>query len=72
MARILNSDEIKIKCHIGQGAEACRFLVMSPGNFECGYLNEDLCVAIEFRASRMKAKSGPCSDPYDATSEATL
>ena len=29
-------------------------------------------VHIKVGASRMKAKSGPCSDPYDATSEATL
>lgn len=70
--RILSEIEVNVKCHMGQGAECCRFLVMTGPQFSCGYLNENIRPYIEVRASSMNAKFGPCPDPHDSTSEATL
>lgn len=70
--RCLELADAKRKCHIGERARCCAFLVGGMEGLECGYLNASLRRQIQQRLDEgtMNAKSGPCADPFDDMSEA--
>jgi hypothetical protein len=69
---LLTPAQARAKCHIGEGATSCKYLVVGSLGFECGATNPFVARAVEDRAQRglMTARSGPCADPRDETSEA--
>lgn len=68
--RLLSKDEIKRKCHIGEGARCCVFLIVGADGLECGYVEPEMRINLEAERGHFTAKSGPCADPYDTVSEA--
>lgn len=68
----LNQDQIKAKCHIGEKTRCCRYLGASAEGFECMITNDSIRAAIDQRVmyGTIVARSGPCNDPKDKTSEA--
>ena len=69
---LLDLDQTKVKCHMGEGHRCCRYLTVGADGFECASQNEFLKNALDKRvASRtINARSGPCENPSDRTSEA--
>jgi hypothetical protein len=66
--RHLGFDLARTKCHINEGPRECKFLTADPEGYVCGFL--DVVVSVKLAALDRVAKSGPCRDPYDDTSEA--
>ncbi len=70
MGYALTRDRVVAKCHIGEGARCCKYLMAALQGFECAATNVTERESIDARAASFTAKSGPCADPSDATSEA--
>jgi hypothetical protein len=66
--RRLGFDLARKKCHINDGARECKFLTVDRDGYVCGFL--DIVVSVKLAALDRAAKSGPCQDPYDDTTEA--
>jgi hypothetical protein len=66
--RQLRHDLTKVKCHVNEGSRECRYLAASPDGFVCGFL--DSASSARLAALDRVARGGPCSDPYDDTSDA--
>jgi hypothetical protein len=66
--RQLGHDLARRKCHINEGARECRYLTAGTAGFVCGFL--DIVLSVRLAALDRVARAGPCSDPYDDTSDA--
>lgn len=72
IAILLTRDQAVNKCHAGQHASCCRYLVLTTAGFECGFVVPSMRKLLDERAASgtMMARSGPCADPTDEWTEA--